>query len=122
MRNADGFEKLHETHNEAIFVDVDGSAEAYHGYSRSQGMEQCTALTLLGMSSLIEDAVGQELLAAAWKAAVPIQEVQLRLALVVLRMVPILQCSSRMSLIDQHLSACTQNPCHSQMEPLFLYV
>ena len=74
-------------------------------------MEQSTALALLGMSSLVEDAVGQKLLAAAWKAAVPIQEVQLRLALIVLRMVSILQCSSRMSLIDQHLSGGSQHPC-----------
>jgi hypothetical protein len=78
--------------------------QPYHGDSRAQGVEQGPALSLLGVSSLVDDAVGKKLLAAAREAAVPVQEVELRLALVVLCMVAILQRSSSMRLIDQHLS------------------
>ena len=67
-------------------------------------MQQGSTLPLLGVGGLVDDAVGQELLAAAGQAAVPIQEVQLRLALVVLCIVAILQCSASMRLIHQNLT------------------
>ncbi len=91
----------------------------YSGHGRAQGVEQCAALPLLGVGGLVEDAVGQELFTAARKAGVPVQEVQLRLALVVFCMITILQSSSSMRLIDEHLCQSSARNC-DQMTAILL--
>ena len=72
---------------------------AHHVQGVAQSTQEPCILSLLCMRGLVQDAVCSKFCSAARQTAVPIQEVQLRLALIVLCIVTVLESRSGMSLI-----------------------